>query len=128
MSDVFIPHSAVEAEALLDPEYRVEWERTALARAVALRLVIYRADHKLSQRDLAERLGIKQPQVNRLESGDVNPSIDTLARIADRLEIEIALDIRPTGAPSRLIRQRAETTNNIATYTARAATITVAAT
>ena len=36
-----------------DPEFRAEWERTALAREVALAIVRYRADHDLSQRDLA---------------------------------------------------------------------------
>ena len=41
-----------------DPEFRAEWERTALARAVSVAIVRYRADHDLSQRELAERLGM----------------------------------------------------------------------
>ena len=31
-----------------DPEFRAEWERTALARAVAVAIVRYRAEHDLS--------------------------------------------------------------------------------
>ena len=43
------------------------------------------AEHDLSQRGLAQRLGMKHPQVARLELGDVNPTIDTLMRISSRL-------------------------------------------
>jgi hypothetical protein len=31
-----------------DPEFRAEWERTALARAVAVALVRHRTDHDMS--------------------------------------------------------------------------------
>lgn len=81
-----------------DPEFRAEWERTALARAVAAAIVGYRAEHDLSQRDLATRLGMKQPQVARIELGEVNPSIETLMRVSAQLGIDITIDIRPVGA------------------------------
>lgn len=79
-----------------DPGFRVKWERTALARAVAVAIVRYRAEHCISQRDLAERLGMKQPQVARLELGEVNPTIETLVRIAGQLGIELTIDVRRT--------------------------------
>ena len=72
-----------------DPEFRAHWERTALARAVAVAIVRYRAEHGLSQRGLADRLGMKQPQVARLELGEVNPTIDTLMRLASELQDRI---------------------------------------
>jgi predicted transcriptional regulator len=84
-----------------DPEFRVEWERTALGRAVALAIIRYRAAHDLSQRDLAQRLRMKQPQVARLELGEVNPSIDTLMRIASGLQMTIRIDVRPARKPAR---------------------------
>ncbi len=90
------------------PEFRAEWKRTALARAVAVVIVRYRAEHELSQRDLAERLGMKQPQVARLELGEVNPSIDTLMRVSSRLGIEFTIDVRPAGAPARNVTKRAQ--------------------
>ena len=121
-------NAEVLAESLQDPAFRAEWDRTAVARAVALRLVAYRADHDLTQRELARRLGIKQPQVNRLESGDVNPSIATLTRIAERLGIEIAVDIRPSAEPNRLLDPHAASTEHLATYEAGRSIITVAAT
>ncbi len=90
-----------------DPEFRAEWERTALARAVAVTIVRYRAEHELSQRDLAQRLGMKQPQVARLELGEVNPSMETLMRIASQLRIEFTIDVRPAGTPARNVTKRA---------------------
>ncbi|MGH2460247.1 MAG: helix-turn-helix transcriptional regulator [Chloroflexota bacterium] len=46
----------------------------ALARAVAIRLIGYRADRGLIQAQLAKVLGVKQPQVARLELGVHNPT------------------------------------------------------
>jgi transcriptional regulator with XRE-family HTH domain len=91
-----------------DPEFRAEWERTALARAVAVAIVRYRTKRGISQRELADLLGMKQPQVARLELGEVNPSIDTLVRISAKLGIEFTIDVRPAGAPARHITKRTQ--------------------
>lgn len=88
-------HKQVLAEDLKDPGFRAHWEKTALARAVALRIVAYRADHGLSQVQLAKKLGMKQPAVARLEVGDKNPTWDTLIRLSDKLGIEFVVDIVP---------------------------------
>jgi hypothetical protein len=46
----------VLAEALQEPGFWREWDRTAFARAVAERLVVvYRAEHELTQTQLAPR-------------------------------------------------------------------------
>jgi DNA-binding XRE family transcriptional regulator len=86
-----------------EPELRAEWERTALARAVALELVRYRAQHGLSQRGLAERLGMKQPNVARLELGEINPKMETLMLLSSRLELEFKIDIRPETEPELVV-------------------------
>ena len=43
----------------------------------------------LSQDQLAEQVGIESKYLSRLEVGKRNPSLDTLERIADALEIEM---------------------------------------
>ena len=86
----------VLAEHLEDPAFRERWEQTTLARAVALRLVSYRAEHDLSQTALATRLGMKQPVVARLESGDRNPTWETLERISSALGVEFLVSIAPS--------------------------------
>jgi transcriptional regulator with XRE-family HTH domain len=91
-----------------DPAFRAEWERTALARAVAVALVRYRAEHELVQKDLAKLLGMTQPQVARLEAGEVNPRIDTLMRLASDLGIEFIIDVRPAGSKALLVTKHAQ--------------------
>jgi transcriptional regulator with XRE-family HTH domain len=114
-------------EELQDPEFRSEWERTALARAVALAIVRYRGDHGLSQRDLAERLGMKQPQVARLELGEVNPSMETLMRVSGQLGIEFTIDVRPAGTTVHNVTKRAQANNLVGSVRTREAEVLVAA-
>jgi DNA-binding XRE family transcriptional regulator len=93
--DELIPYEEMLARQLRNPKFRAEWERLAPARAVANRLVVYRADHNLSQAALGRLLGLSQPAVARLEAGDHLPSIDTHVRIAERLGIESTVQIAP---------------------------------
>lgn len=88
-------NQSVLAAELEDPEFRARWEATALARLVANCLVSFRAEHVLSQTALAEKLGMKQPAVARLETGEHNPSLETLARISKALGVEFAIAVSP---------------------------------
>jgi len=115
------------AEELTDPGFRAEWERTALARAVALRVVRYRADRDISQRDLAKLLDMKQPQVARLERGDVNPGIETLMRLSGALDIEFTIDVRPTNRKAVLVTRRAQDEALTSYATPRAVALVAAA-
>ena len=97
----------VLAEQLEDPEFRAEWERTALARALAIAVLRHRTERGLSQRKLAELLGWRQPAVARLELGEHNPSYDTLLELAQKLSLELVLDITPGGMAGRWFTPRA---------------------
>jgi transcriptional regulator with XRE-family HTH domain len=108
--------SKIAEQLRTDPEFRAEWERTALARAVAIAIVRYRTQHDLSQRELADRLSMKQPQVARLELGEVNPSMDTLMRISARLGIEFTIDVRPAGTQARNVTKRSQETASSARF------------
>jgi ribosome-binding protein aMBF1 (putative translation factor) len=89
--------SRVLARQLEDPVFRTEWERTTVARAVATRVIEYRAEHGITQTELARRLGMKQPAVARLEAGEHNPSLDTLARLSSALGIDFHIRVTPNG-------------------------------
>ena len=55
----------------------------------------------LSQRQLAELCGTTQSAIARLERGGRPPRIDTLLRIAEALDCELSVELRPrSGAPA----------------------------
>ena len=85
----------VLAEDLRDPEFHQEWIRTAPARAVAVQVAAYRAEHNLTQSELARRLGMKQPAIARLEAGEHAPTLETLERLSRGLGVEFHIDITP---------------------------------
>jgi transcriptional regulator with XRE-family HTH domain len=114
------------ADQMTDPAFRAEWERTAVARAVALRVLRYRSERALSQRDLAKVLDMEQPQVARLERGDVNPTLETLMRLAGALDIEFTIGVRPVARKARLVTKRAQD-GALASYTSDRAVALVAA-
>lgn len=101
--DDWIPWEQIHDEWMHDPAHRAEWERTALARAIAIEVIRYRSDHGLSQTALARMLGMKQPAISRLEIGETNPSWDTLVRLSDVLGLEFLVDIAPAGKRAKLV-------------------------
>jgi transcriptional regulator with XRE-family HTH domain len=70
-----------------------ELARTALANQLAILVIGYRVEHGLSQTALARQLGVSQPAVARLESGDHEPSVSTLARLSRQLGITLRLEL-----------------------------------
>ncbi len=97
-----IPWRELLREDLSDPAFRAEWERTAVARAVAIWLCRYRAQEGLTQEQLAARLGLKQAAVGRLELGEVEPKVSTLLRLSSALGVPIVLAVDRTGDLARV--------------------------
>ena len=54
---------------------------------------VRKAQH-VTQEVLAERVGTKKSNISRLESGNYNPSLDFLIRVADSLGKQIQIRIR----------------------------------
>lgn len=104
----------VAEEQLVDPAFRAEWQRLAPAREFSATLLRYRAEHELSQRALAERLGLSQPRIVKLESGEHNPDVDTIINAVRRLGIEFVLDVSPANRKPVLVTARAQKQGAIA--------------
>lgn len=98
-----VPHHEVVAGLLAtDPAYRTEHERTKVASALALAVFTYRTERGMSQRALADVLDMRQPQVARLEAGDVTPTMETLCRVSKGLGLRIRIEIGPDDPDSHL--------------------------
>lgn len=83
------------AEDTRDLEVAAELARTSVANQLAILIIRYRVEHGLTQTALARKLGMRQPAVARLEAGDHEPSVATLARLASKLGITLRLDVQP---------------------------------
>jgi len=53
----------------------------------------YRTAHKLTQNELAEKLGVTQPMVVKYESGDYNFTLEKLYDLCQKLDLNLSVDI-----------------------------------
>lgn len=83
-----------------------EKERQTVETAIQVSEIIHRVTEArirkgLTQRDLAEKCGLMQSAIARIETLSTIPRINTLVRIAEALDVEIrAEDKEPTGGVS----------------------------
>lgn len=83
-----VPWEEVKARLLADPEVKAAYD----ALEPAYQLARLRIEKGLTQEDLAQRAGVRQPNIARLESGKHKPTLDLLRRVAAALGYK--LDIR----------------------------------
>ena len=69
-----------------DTEWKRELEIADMLVDISCEFIKYRENNKLTQKDLAEKLGITQAMVSKLESGDYNPTVKMLFEIAQKLD------------------------------------------
>jgi len=70
-------------EQLKDPEFSAEWERQRPEREYIKAIIAVRMEQNLTQKELAERTGIRQSNISRIENGNCSPTIATLQQIAN---------------------------------------------
>lgn len=59
---------------------------------IAYQLLMAREKSHMTQKELSEKTGIYQADISKLERGIANPSIGTLKRIADGLDMDLRID------------------------------------
>lgn len=79
-----------------DPTYEALYRETLFEDELALGLAELRHERELSQRQLAERLAVRQPMIARIEKGAQIPTATTLFKFATVLQARI--EITPDGA------------------------------
>ena len=86
---------SVRESVLADPEVKAEYDALDNEFNVARAVIALRSQSGLTQRELAERIGIKQPQLARIESGKQLPKLETLALLADGAGYTIEVNFVP---------------------------------
>lgn len=75
------------------PEVKRAYEELGPEFEVVSLLIKMRFRKRLTQRELAERVGTKQSAISRLESGTYNPSLSFLYKIADALDARLKVSV-----------------------------------
>lgn len=81
----------VNEQSKRDPRVAKALEQARTEVRLAVMIVRLREARGWSQRQLAEKTGIKQPQIARIEKGRHLPTIDTLWKLADALGAEVII-------------------------------------
>lgn len=80
-----------KAEQMKDPAFKREYDKLTPRYTMISELIAARIKKGVTQKELAKRIGTTQSSIARLEGGNVNPSIDSLERIAEVLGSKLTI-------------------------------------
>jgi predicted transcriptional regulator len=82
-------------EQLKDPQFKKEYDALEPEFQVIRALLDGRKEKNITQKQLSELTGINQADISKIENGNANPSIRTLKRIAEAMNMKLKLDFEP---------------------------------
>ncbi len=82
-------------EQLKDPVFKEKYEALEPEFTVMQAMIDARKERGMTQKELAEVTGISQADISRLERGTGNPSIKTLQRVAQALQMALRIEFVP---------------------------------
>lgn len=82
-------------EQLKDSEFQKEWNNLEPEFNTIQALIDARKQKHLTQKQLAERTGIDQADISKIETGNANPSLQMLKRLADGMDMILKLEFIP---------------------------------
>ncbi len=86
-----VPYEEVKARILADPEVKAAYD----ALEPAFQIARLRIERGLTQAQLAELVGTKQPSIARLERGTSEPSLAFLRKLAAALGMRVEISFVP---------------------------------
>ncbi len=86
---------AFKEEQSRDPKFQKEYESIQPEMDVIRALIDARISKQLTQKQLAERTGIHQADISKLENGTRNPSINLLKRLAEGMDMVLKIEFVP---------------------------------
>jgi transcriptional regulator with XRE-family HTH domain len=98
---------ALKKRWLKEPGFKEGYDALAAEFAVASMLVEARTRAKLSQAELAKKMGTSQSTIARLESGSAKPSLSTLERFATATGMKLRVVFEPVKATKKRRARRA---------------------
>ena len=83
------------AKQLQNEDFRKEYEAIQPEMDVIRAIVEARTSQNLTQKELAERTGLNQADISKLENGTRNPSVNLLKRLADGMGMMLKIEFVP---------------------------------
>ena len=80
------------AQQMEDPAFAAEYEAQRPEYEAIRAVIAARLACNMTQKEVAEKTGIRQSNIRRIENGSASPTIDTLARIAAGLGKQLKID------------------------------------
>lgn len=93
-NSVFIDFEDVLKKELKNPEFKRMYDEHGRQLEIAYQILQIRKKKKMSQTQLAKKIGTKQSNVARLESGNQNFSIEMLSKIASAFNRELKIEFK----------------------------------
>ena len=85
-----------KSKKMNDPEFAKAYEEIQPEMNVMIRAIIdARISQNITQKELAERTGIAQTEISKLENGTRNPSIKLLQRLAEGMDMVLNISFTP---------------------------------
>ena len=78
-----------------NPEFAKEYESIQPEMDVIRAIIEARTSQNITQKELAERTGINQADISKLENGTRNPSVNLLKRLADGMGLVLKIEFVP---------------------------------
>ena len=92
-------------QLMKDPEFRKEYEALEPEYKLVSDLIRLRLSKGLTQEELARKVHTRQSAIARLESASSLPSLSTIKRVAEALDADLDIVIRPkTRSSDRVAR------------------------
>lgn len=85
------------AEQLKDPEMKAEYDALEPEFTLMQAIIDARKQTGMTQKQLSEKTGIAQSDISKLESGNGNPSLKTIQRLAAGLGMKLKIEFQPLG-------------------------------
>lgn len=82
-------------EQLKNDDFKKEWENSEVEYNLVRSLVAARKKCHMTQKELAEKTGVDQADISRIETGNANPALSTLKRLADGMDMVLRLEFVP---------------------------------
>ena len=83
------------SKQLQDEDVKKEWDDLQPEMDVIRAIVDARTSQNMTQKELAERTGINQADISKLENGTRNPSVNLLKRLADGMGMALKIEFVP---------------------------------